>query len=74
MRATPGQGRRILAETETHLREATAAGIEAGLTEQESQERDYERLPASHDAMVPWAMIDLMTGRLARPNLITMTE
>jgi transposase len=28
--------------------------------------RDYERLPASHEAMVLWAMIALMTQRLAR--------
>jgi hypothetical protein len=26
--------------------------------------RDYERLPASHEAMVLWAMIALMTQRL----------
>ena len=29
--------------------------------------RDYERLPASHEAMILWAMIALMTRRLARP-------
>jgi transposase len=28
--------------------------------------RDYERLPASHEAMVLWAMIALMTQRLAQ--------
>lgn len=27
--------------------------------------RDYERLPESHEAMVKWAMIGLMTRRLA---------
>jgi hypothetical protein len=27
--------------------------------------RDYERLPASHEAMITWAMIALMTRRLA---------
>src|SRR5262249_58265946 len=27
--------------------------------------RDYERLPASHEAMIIWAMIALMTRRLA---------
>ena len=26
--------------------------------------RDYERLPASHEAMILWAMIALMTRRL----------
>ena len=29
--------------------------------------RDYEHLPASHEAMILWAMIALMTRRLARP-------
>ena len=33
--------------------------------------RDYERLPASHEAMVLWAMIALMTQRLATRRLIT---
>ena len=28
--------------------------------------RDYERLPASHEAMILWAMTDIMTRRLAR--------
>lgn len=30
--------------------------------------RDYERLPAHHAAMVTWAMVALMTRRLARPH------
>jgi len=30
--------------------------------------RDYERLPAHHEATVYWAMITLMTRRLARPG------
>ena len=30
--------------------------------------RDYERLPAHHEATVYWAMITLMTRRLARPH------
>jgi transposase len=30
--------------------------------------RDYERLPAHHQAAVYWAMIILMTRRLARPG------
>jgi transposase len=29
--------------------------------------RDYERLPEHHEAMIKWAMIALMTRRLARP-------
>jgi hypothetical protein len=37
LRSTPRQGRRILAEAEDHLREATAAGVEAGLSEREAQ-------------------------------------
>jgi transposase len=28
--------------------------------------RDYERLPASHEAMILWAMITLMACRLAQ--------
>ena len=31
--------------------------------------RDYERLPAHHEAMVLWAMITVMTRRHARPRL-----
>jgi len=30
--------------------------------------RDYERLPASHEAVILWAMITIMTRRLARPS------
>jgi len=30
--------------------------------------RDYERLPATHEAAVHWAMITLITRRLARPG------
>ena len=29
--------------------------------------RDYEHLTASHEAMILWAMIALMTRRLAQP-------
>ena len=32
--------------------------------------RDYEHLPASHEAMILWAMIALMTRRLARHRFI----
>jgi hypothetical protein len=38
LRTTPREARRIIAEAEDHLREATAAGIEAGLSEQQAQE------------------------------------
>ena len=30
--------------------------------------RDYESLPASHEAMILWAMIALMTHRLAEAD------
>jgi transposase len=30
--------------------------------------RDYEHLPASHEAMITWAMIALMTRRLTQPD------
>jgi transposase len=30
--------------------------------------RDYERLPAHHAAMATWAMVAVMTRRLARPH------
>jgi len=33
--------------------------------------RDYERLPASREAMILWAMISLMTRRLARPGSLS---
>ena len=29
--------------------------------------RDYERLPATHEAIVKWAMVAIMLNRLARP-------
>jgi hypothetical protein len=38
LRTTPREARRIIAEAEDHLREATAAGVEAGLSEREAQE------------------------------------
>ena len=36
--------------------------------------RDYERLPASHEAMVLWAMIALMAQRLAQAPPATTNE
>jgi transposase len=36
--------------------------------------RDYERLPASHEAMILWAMISLMTRRLAQPAHLSNTH
>ena len=36
--------------------------------------RDYERLPASHEAMILWAMTALMAGRLAQPSHLSNTH
>jgi transposase len=36
--------------------------------------RDYERLPASHEAMILWAMIALMACRLARAAHLSNTH
>ena len=36
--------------------------------------RDYERLPASHEAMILWAMIALMPRRLAEPAHFSNTH
>jgi transposase len=39
----------------------------AWVTKHRRTVRDYERLPASHEAMILWAMTALMTRRLAQP-------
>ena len=36
--------------------------------------RDYERLPASHEAMILWAMTALMACRLAQPSHLPNTH
>lgn len=36
--------------------------------------RDYERLPASHEAMILWAMTALMARRLAQPAQLSNTH
>ena len=36
--------------------------------------RDYERLPASHEAMITWAMIALMVRRLTYPAHLSNTH
>ena len=36
--------------------------------------RDYERLPASHEAMILWAMVALMTHRLTRTIQLSSTH
>jgi transposase len=41
---------------------------QAWITKGRRCSRDYERLPESHEAMILWAMIALMTQRLAEGN------
>ena len=41
------------------------------ITRHRSTVRDYERLPARHETYVYWAMIIVMTRRLARPPTVT---
>jgi transposase len=36
--------------------------------------RDHERLPASHEAMILWAMVALMTARLTQPTHLSNTH
>jgi putative transposase len=36
--------------------------------------RDYERLPASHEAMILWAMVSLMARRLDQPTHLSNTH
>ena len=36
--------------------------------------RDYEHLPASHEAMILWAMTALMARRLAQPTHLSNTH
>ena len=36
--------------------------------------RDYERLPASHEAMILWAMTALMASRLTQPAHLSNTH
>ena len=36
--------------------------------------RDYERLPASHEAVILWAMVALMTHRLTRTTQLSSTH
>jgi putative transposase len=38
----------------------------AWITRHRRTVRDYERLPAHHETMIYWAMIDIMATRLAR--------
>ena len=46
----------------------------AGLASGRRTARDYERLPASREAMILWAMITLMTCRLARAGQLSNTH
>jgi hypothetical protein len=43
------------------------SGYLAWITRHRRTVRDYERLPAHHETYVYWAMIIIMTRRLARP-------
>jgi transposase len=42
----------------------------AWITRRARLARDYERRPESHEAMVRWAMLQVMTRRLARTPLM----
>ena len=44
-----------------------AADPSAWISKHRRTVRDYEHLPASHEAMLLWAMTALMTRRLAQP-------
>jgi transposase len=44
-----------------------AADPTAWISKHRRTVRDYEHLPASHEAMITWAMIALMARRLAQP-------
>jgi transposase len=44
----------------------SSSGPLAWITSYRRCARDYERLPASHEATIYWAMITLMTRRLTR--------
>lgn len=50
----------------TRYRHPISRCVETVITSHRRCARDYERLPASHEAMVLWARIALMTQRLAR--------
>ena len=69
-RRAPGHRGRAQARRRTPSRSCPAAGSWnepcAWISTHRRCVRDYERLPASHEAMVLWAMIALMTQRLAQ--------
>ena len=46
----------------------------AWITRHRRTVRDYERLPASHEAMVLWAMTALMACRLTQPSHLSNTH
>jgi hypothetical protein len=50
--------------TSPHWHLAARPTHPAWITSYRRTVRDYERLPASHEAMILWAMIALMTHRL----------
>ena len=48
--------------------EEASSGTLAWITRSRRTVRDYERLPGHHETMVYWAMIIVMTRRLASLN------
>src|SRR6266496_2002769 len=46
----------------------------AWISKHRRTDRDYERLPASHNAMIVWAMTALMACRLAQPTHLSTTH
>ena len=60
----PGRPARLPGPSPRWVAERTLAWI----TSYRRSARHYERLPAHHEATVYWAMITLMTRRLARPG------
>jgi transposase len=62
----------VVARREQHVFEVlprrwVVERILAWITAHRRCARDYETLPASHEAMILWAMIALMTRRLTQP-------
>jgi len=69
----------IVAERDPHALEVLPRrwGVEqtfAWISKHRRTVRDYEHLPASHEAMILWAMIALLTRRLAQPTHLSDTH
>ena len=63
-----GFGRAASEKDQRTLTPRPAAHPTAWITSYRRCARDYECLPAHHEATVYWAMISVMTRRLARPG------